>query len=91
MVTVEEFIVQFEEFQDCPVDFLQAYLDDAETCIDRSVWGDKGDIGQKYLAAHNIALSPFGQNARLIAKGAKTTTYFSRYETVRNQVASIWS
>jgi hypothetical protein len=89
MVTAEEFIEQFPEFDECGVVFLQAYLDDAEENIDRTVWGEsKGDIGQKYLAAHNIALSPFGQQARLVAKGAKTTTYWSHYERMRNQVAS---
>ena len=89
MITVEQFTSHFPEFEDCPPAFLQSYLDDAETCIDRTIWGeDKGDIGQKYLAAHNLALSPFGQQARLIAKGAKTTTYFTRYDEVRRKIAS---
>lgn len=89
-VTVEEFIAQFPEFDECPADFIQPFLDDAEECIDRTIWGEtKGDIGQKYLAAHMIALSPFGQQARLVTdKNPKTTTYGQHYNAIKMKVAS---
>ena len=87
-VTVEEFINHFAEFDECPVDFIQSYLDDANARIDRGEWGEtKGDIGQKYLAAHMLALSPFGQQARLVAKGAMTTTYEAHYKRLLREVA----
>ena len=87
-VTVEEFIAHFPEFDECEVPFLQSYLDDANARIDRSVWGEpKGDIGQKYLTAHMLALSPFGQQARLVAKGASTSTYEKHYTRLMREVA----
>jgi hypothetical protein len=48
--------------------------------FDTSVWGlfgevggpmTKADQGQLYLAAHKLAVSPFGQNARTMFKGDK--------------------
>ena len=90
-VTVDEFKNHFPEFDECPDAFLQSYLDDAEQSINRVVWDadtdkPKGDVGQKYLAAHMIAMSPFGQQARLIAEGALTSTYEEHYERVLSQV-----
>jgi hypothetical protein len=56
--------------------------------IDTTVWGQlgqpggfmtKADQGQMYLAMHKLAVSPFGQNAKMVVNGRKVgyarTTY----------------
>lgn len=91
MVSFADFIAQFPEFDGCTEAFVQRFLDDAETRINRAVWDasstkPKGDIGQKYLAAHLIALSPFGQQARLASESG-ATTYQAHYAALKREVA----
>jgi hypothetical protein len=69
---------------------VNAKLSEAYQQIDVSVWdtganGPKSGIGQGYLAAHLLALSPFGQGARMIAKDGKTT-YWTHYRNLQRQV-----
>lgn len=86
-VTVAAFVVQFPEFRNASTDLLQAHLDAAELEIDREVWETKGDQGQMYLAAHKLALSPFGNNAKLVPAGG-ITTYEIHYDRLVRQVSS---
>jgi hypothetical protein len=86
-MTVAVFVVQFPEFGSVDEDQLQLHLDAAELEIDRDVWLEKGDQGQAYLAAHKLALSPFGNNARLVAEDG-STTYSIHYEKLQRQVSS---
>lgn len=86
-MTVGMFVVQFPEFEGVDTDLLQVHLDAAELEIDRSVWLLKGDQGQGYLAAHKLALSPFGNNAKLVAKDG-STTYQVHYDRLVRQVSS---
>jgi len=83
--------VQFPEFDAVSGTMAQAYLDAAALEVDPAVWGNKADQGQAYLAAHKLALSPYGQAARLAAKvstkGAATTTYFEHYQRLVDMVA----
>ena len=89
-----QFKLQFPEFArgaNGPTDandaLLQAMLDAAEVEIDRTVWGAKGDQGQMLLAAHKLATSPWGQNAKLVdAKGS--TTYWGNYTRLMHMVAT---
>lgn len=87
MVTVAAFIVQFPEFTRVDVAQIQAHLDAADLEIDRIVWGAKADQGQAYLAAHKLALSPFGNNARLVTS-SQSTTYCVHYDRLVRQVGS---
>lgn len=78
---------------------VQAELDAAALQIDTAIWGayatlptststmTKADDGQRYLAAHKLALSPFGQAARLVAKDGGTT-YLTHYKKLQRQVSS---
>lgn len=86
-MTVTDFLTQFPEFRNTDLDLVQAMLNAALLEIDASVWRAKADQGQGYLAAHKLALSPFGQNARMVAKDG-TTTYMVHYDALRGQVAS---
>lgn len=71
---------------------VQANLNAASLEIDQSVWGPKADQGQAFLTAHKLALSPFGQNARMVIKDQKgfdlTTTYQVHYKALVRQVSS---
>lgn len=92
--TYETFISQFPEFSDANEAQVEAILAAADIEIDRDVWGEaKGDQGQMYLAAHKLALSPFGNAAELVQKRPKDTPhgethYGVHYDALVRQVAS---
>lgn len=69
--------------------------------LDTSVWGPFGisgglmtaaDQGQLYLAMHKLAVSPFGQNAKMMVNGKKVgyarTTYGEEFKLLQYQVTS---
>lgn len=82
-----QFLIQWPEFSGTDAALVQAHLDAAALEIDPAIWGPKADQGQGYLAAHKLALSPFGQNARLVAKDG-STTYFKHFSRLQGMVAS---
>lgn len=81
------FIAKFPEFANATQALVQKHLDDALLEIDPAVWGPKADAGQGFLAAHTLALSPFGQGVRLVQKDG-TTTYNVHYKRLQRQVSS---
>jgi hypothetical protein len=85
-MTYEAFIVQFPEFAETDVALVRAHLDAASLEISPKTWGALADQGQAYLAAHKLALSPAGQNARLVADDG-TTTYGRHYQSLLRTVA----
>lgn len=93
MATLEVFVVQFPEFADTNPAQVNVFLAAADLEIDRSVWGAKADQGQMYLAAHKLALSPFGNNAEMVLKKPNEgmhgeTVYGSHYDALVAQVSS---
>lgn len=69
--------------------------------LDTSVWGalgapgglmTKADQGQLYLAMHKLAISPFGQNAKMMVDGKKVgyrrTTYGQEFLLLQASVIS---
>lgn len=78
-VTPQSFIAARPEFAKTQLSVIQAMLDEATTELDPTVWNALLDQGVSYLAAHKLALSPFGQNARMIAKDG-TTTYWTHFQ-----------
>lgn len=89
-VSVSDFRDRFAEFAgSTPTDELVATcLAEALTEMDAAVWGAKLDLGQKYLAAHKLAMSPFGTQAglRLGAGANQTSAYWPQYEDLRKRV-----
>lgn len=88
-VTVASFAVSRPEFANTAAsdpDYVQAMIDEASLEVDAEVWGDKADAGIMWLAAHKLALSPYGNNAELVAKDGKTTTYKTHYDALVMQV-----
>jgi hypothetical protein len=86
-MNLAQFLTQFPEFKAADADLVISMLTAAQLEIDPAVWRAKSDQGQGFLAAHKLALSPFGQNTRLVAKDG-STTYEKHFEKLRAQVAS---
>ncbi len=87
------FRVQFPEFAAAPDAMVQVFLDAAALQIDATVWLTLTDQGHGFLAAHKLALSPYGQAARLspTRTAATRTTYYLHYEELRNCVTGGWA
>ena len=83
----DAFVIQFPEFTKTGVPLVETMLAAALLEIDADVWGAKATQGQYYLAAHKLALSPFGNNAEMVAKDG-STTYQVHYDSLVRQVAS---
>lgn len=65
---------------------IEGFIEDTALLIDATVWGAKADIGQRLLTAHHLALSPFGQRARMVNKKGETT-YGELFKKLEAQVA----
>ncbi len=85
-VTVAGFRTRYPEFKFCQDEFLQAYLDDASLSISEELWGTTFEQGVYCLAARRLALSPFGNTAKL-SKADGTTTYDTQYNELLMMVA----
>lgn len=75
------------EFVNVPDPLVTAELGAALLFLDAGVWGNKIDQGQRFRTAHQLALSPFGQAARMVAKDG-STTYETHYKRMIREVAS---
>jgi hypothetical protein len=101
MATLAQFRAQFPEFNSVPDPLIGTMLQAAYLELDTSVWGaystttapTKTDQGQMYLAAHKLASSPFGQNARMVsdkggARGYMRTQYGQEFKLLQMGVVS---
>lgn len=64
-VTVSSFKDRFPEFEQAGSTLVQACLDDAAAQVNASAWGTATDRAVVLLAAHFLALSPFGLGLQL--------------------------
>lgn len=85
-VTLASFRVAFPEFEGADDALVQAKLDEATNALDARVFGVRFDEAVQYFAAHRLAISPFGQNARLVAKDG-STTYGESYSSIQRACA----
>ena len=100
MATLAMFRTQFPEFNGVSDVLITTYMGAAALELDTSVWGPLGslglpmtktDQGQMYLAAHKLAISPFGQNAKTLFNnktGYKRTTYGEEFKLLQMGVVS---
>jgi len=92
---------QFPEANGVSDVLVTAMLAAAALELDTSVWGALGqpggpmtktDQGQMYLAMHKLAISPFGQNAKMAINPKKTgyarTTYGEEFRLLQMSVTS---
>jgi len=85
--SVAAFKGEFPEFAATDDPIVAAALVRAEQRVDPIVWGEKTDQGVAYLAAHLLALAPFGQNARL-ASNSGTSIYHEEFRRLQREVAA---
>ena len=90
MATLAEFRASFPEFARAADSQVEAFLARALVSVPATTWGVYQDEGQMYLAAHLLALSPYGQNSRLESDD-KQTTYGLRYRELQVEVAAAWA
>ena len=87
-MTRDEFITRHPEFETADPDQVNAQLAAAERSTPANVWGDKQGDGISWLAAHMLALSPSGMNARKISpERISKTIYWHRRKELEREVA----
>ena len=89
LASILDFRSMFPEFGDTGADLLAEHLANAATHVPEDTWQHRQREGHAYLAAHLLAISPYGQNARL-ASAEGESTYGRRYEALRIEVAASW-
>lgn len=82
----DAFLVRYGEFSTAGSDLIEAALTDAATELDTSIYRDKYDVAHGLLAAHKLAISPYGRSARLVNEDG-TTTYEKELTRIRREVA----
>ena len=80
-MTLTTFRGRFPEFKACPDVQVQDAIDQA-TVETGSVFGKNQDKALGLMAAHTLAMSPFGQQARLSAADGNTT-YMKQWRRLR--------
>lgn len=86
-MTLAEFRVRYPEFKNAGDTLVQAVLDETEGELDTEVWASKWDTGHGLLTAHRLALSPFGQTARMV-DAQRSTTYKKHFDEIVVQVSA---
>lgn len=77
-----EFLAKFPEFSQTDECLIERHLVDAHAQLSPVAFGGLYDLAVGYLAAHQLCLSPTGQNSRLVAEDG-TTTYFAHYKMIQ--------
>lgn len=75
-LTVSEFLDRFPEFKpayDNTPAMVQNAIDQAHRRTPADIWGDREDDAQGWLAAHLLAISPFGREASLVNQDGSTS------------------
>ena len=86
-VSAAQIQAQFTEFAETPTPLIDAKTADATKRISATIWGDLTDDGIKYLACHLIALSPQGEQSKLMVE-KEITEYWLEYVRMRTIVSS---
>lgn len=82
------FLISYPEFSvsQTPEFLVSAKLAEALEYVDAETWGTAYDHGHGLMTAHLLALTPWGQGARLNAKTTQTT-YGELFERLKKKVA----
>ena len=70
---IDAFRIRFGEFDSAPDLLVQACLDEAAAETSAEAFGDGYDAAHGQLAAHKLAVSPWGQNARMVNDKGEST------------------
>lgn len=82
MLTLEQFLLVCPEFGDTDLQLVNATLIEAAAEIDPCTAGSMTNNLHKYLTAHKLAMSPMGQNARMLTPEGGTTTYLKHFNDI---------
>jgi len=85
-LSYEDFLARFPEFEEASRTLVEAKIAEADLLHDDAVWGAQADLGRGYKTAELLALSPWGQNARMVNKDG-STTYGTVWEELQSRVA----
>ena len=72
-VDIRSFLSRFPEFEPAGKPMVREGIAEATRGVDTGVWGAKTDDGIRWLAAHLLAITPWGQQARMVSKDGSTT------------------
>lgn len=80
------------EFSAVPDSVVGTALSDALSEMDLRVWGELAARGQRLLAAHLLAMSPYGAQSGLRAGSGsnQTSIYWSQYDDLRRRVGTAY-
>jgi hypothetical protein len=89
-LTLEQFLILCPEFNDTDQELVRGVLWQTMNELDPDQWAGLLPNGHAMLTAHRLALSPAGQNARLMVQGAPggSTTYWTQYTQMLLAVTS---
>jgi hypothetical protein len=66
---------------------IESALAEATRGVDPQIWDTKADDGIRWYTAHLLAISPFGQQARLVSEAGEST-YGKRWRELSLEVSS---
>jgi hypothetical protein len=72
-VDVDNFLARFPEFEPATEPMIREAIADAVLNVDADIFGTKTDQAVKLRAAHYLAVSEWGKQARMISKDGSTT------------------
>lgn len=85
-VGADDFRARFGEFSTVSRSEIAASLAAAAGDMNADVYGSRFDEAQSWLAAHKLAISPFGRSARLSADDG-ITTYWREFKRIQRECA----
>jgi len=87
-----EFFTAFPEFRNADPSLVASALSGAATMVDACVYGRQYGIAVAYLAAHRLAMSPWGNASKLALTNKQGlpygTTYFAHFAEIRTSVTA---
>lgn len=85
-VSSTDFLEMFPEFNRAEPEMIDRALAEAERGVSSTTFGDRVDDAVIWKAAHILASTPWGQNARLMSKDGKTV-YGQHYRELARECA----
>lgn len=85
-LTTGAFLNRFPEFAETEAGLVSSAIAEALENLNATAFGELLDEAQGYLAAHKLAVSPFGRSARLSSNDG-TSTYLGEFRRIKRMVS----
>lgn len=79
----------FPSFENAPNDMVDAGIARAVLQVDPEVLGAQTDVAVLFLAAHEIAMDPHGQDLRLVSDD-EASAYLARFTALTRAAGASW-